>query len=86
VTETVNVVIATYRRPDQLRAAVTSLAESASRLPQGWAAGVTLVDHQLRSLFDARLSERSQKAVGPELTSPSWNHVAGTWTPEFVAH
>ena len=44
MTHTVNVVIATYRRPDRLRDAVASLAQSASRLPDEWAVGITLVD------------------------------------------
>lgn len=59
MTTSVNVVIATYRRPDRLRTALTSLAAAASSLPPGWAAGVTLVDddptgsaHPLAAEFD----------------------------------
>ncbi len=40
----VNVVIATFRRPDRLRDAVSSLALSASRVPRPWTVGLTIVD------------------------------------------
>lgn len=39
-----NVAIATYRRPDRLRAAVESVRKSAQQAPAGWRVGVTIVD------------------------------------------
>ena len=44
MTHRVNVAIATYRRPERLRAAVESLAVAAQRAPAGWQVGVTIVD------------------------------------------